>query len=100
MRLEERETCRIRLANTKVSEKTKEGLKQERKDQIVEEMTRKFGKIIIGIHGQEIPKFNENPEVQEWWKVGRERDDNEDQDDSIYQLRNQMKSMQQQFTSS
>ena len=30
-RLEERETCRIRLANTKVSEKTKEGIKEERR---------------------------------------------------------------------
>ena len=51
---------------------------------MVEEMTNKFGKITIGIHGQDIPKFNENPEVKEWWKVGREPEEIVDQEDSIY----------------
>ena len=67
---------------------------------MVEEMTNKFGKITIGIHGQDIPKFNENPEVKEWWKVVREPEEIVDQEDSIYQLRNKMQSVQDQIASS
>lgn len=61
---------------------------------MVDDMTSKFGKISIGIHGHELPKYSENPELKEWWKVGREPEqDVEDSnlDDSIYQLRNQVK---------
>ena len=28
-----------------------------------------FGKIPIGIHGQELPKFAERPSTQQYWKI-------------------------------
>jgi hypothetical protein len=27
-----------------------------------------FGKVSIGVHGKELPKYNEDPEKKEWWK--------------------------------
>lgn len=31
-------------------------------------MTNKFGNVTVGIHGQELPKFNGQNNTKEWWK--------------------------------
>jgi hypothetical protein len=31
-------------------------------------MTSKFGSVTVGIHGQELPKFQHDDTVKEWWK--------------------------------
>ena len=38
---------------------------------MVADNTAKFGNVTIGIHGGELPKFAENLESKEWWRVQR-----------------------------
>ncbi len=28
-----------------------------------------FGKVSIGVHGKELPKYNEDSEKKQWWKL-------------------------------
>jgi hypothetical protein len=28
-----------------------------------------FGKVAIGVHGKELPKYSETDNVKEWWKI-------------------------------
>ncbi len=50
-------------------------LTQERKDQMIQENMHKFGKISIGVHGKELPKFTEKSPMgddkREWWMFQR-----------------------------
>ena len=40
---------------------------------MVADNTSKFGTVTIGIHGGELPKFAENLESKEWWRVQRSK---------------------------
>ena len=38
---------------------------------MVKENMDKFGKVSVGVHGFELPKFRESIEQREWWKMQR-----------------------------
>lgn len=59
-RLKEREDCYIRLAFKEVDGKTKRQLEEERKKEMLEYNMKTFGKVSIGVHGKELPKFAQN----------------------------------------
>lgn len=50
-----------------VTSKVKAHIDKARKDADVENLTSKYGTVIIGIHGQELPKFRDEDD-KEWWK--------------------------------
>lgn len=60
-RLEDREGCFLRKTYKPegVTGRVKAHIDKERKDADVENLTKKYGTVTIGIHGQELPKFNE-----------------------------------------
>lgn len=58
-RLKEREDCFLRIAFKDVDGKTKRQLEEERKKELLENNMRTFGKVSIGVHGKELPKFAE-----------------------------------------
>ena len=35
-----------------------------------------FGKVAIGVHGKELPKFYDNDDAKEWWKKNRNYQEN------------------------
>lgn len=47
---------------------TKGAVVDERKKQIVDDLTKKYGDVTVGIHGQELPKFSAESTTKEWWK--------------------------------
>ena len=57
-RINEREKCHLRLGHKEISGLTKGKIHEERKKQMIENMTQKFGSVTVGIHGQELPKYN------------------------------------------
>ena len=67
-RLEEREGAFLRKTYKGEGQtgKTKAHIDAERKEADIENLTKKYGTVIIGIHGQELPKFNDNS--KEWWR--------------------------------
>lgn len=69
-RLEDREGCFLRKTYKPegVTGRTKAHINKELKDQTIENLTKKYGTVTIGIHGQELPKFNEDVTSKEWWK--------------------------------
>ena len=56
-RLEDREACRQRLGYKEVPTKTKRDVDDQRKQEIIDNLTKKYGQVTVGIHGQELPKF-------------------------------------------
>jgi hypothetical protein len=50
-RLDEREKCLLRLGYKDEVGKTKKLIDEERKRDMVENMTKKFGNVTVGIHG-------------------------------------------------
>ena len=46
----------------------KAALKAKRTHDMIEDMTRKFGDQVLGVHGQELPKFAEGKDTQQYWK--------------------------------
>ena len=67
-RLEERENCLLRLGYKEVMGKTKGQVEDERKKDIIDNLTSKYGDVTVGIHGQELPKFSGDGKTKEWWK--------------------------------
>lgn len=51
-------------ANTK----TYTDIAKQRRQEMVEENTQKFGEQTIGIHGQELPLYMKTEESKHWWK--------------------------------
>lgn len=52
---------------------------EERKKEMLEYNMKTFGKISIGVHGKELPKYSElsnDNAVKEWWKNKQEYNDN------------------------
>jgi hypothetical protein len=48
---------------------TKRKLNHERKQALIEDNMGKFGKVSIGVHGFELPKFRDSLDQKEWWKL-------------------------------
>jgi hypothetical protein len=44
-------------------------LKEKRTKEMIEDMTRKFGAQVLGVHGAELPKFAGHPEDQFYWTL-------------------------------
>ena len=59
-RLKEREDAYIRIAYKDQESKTKHQLEEERKKEMLEYNMKTFGKVSIGVHGKELPKFSES----------------------------------------
>jgi hypothetical protein len=58
-RLYERETCFLRLNYKDTDGHTKRKLEEERKNVMLDYNSKTFGKVAIGVHGMELPKFTE-----------------------------------------
>ena len=58
-RIENRENCIFRLTFKGLDTVTfnKRALKERRTKEMIDDMTRKFGDQVLGVHGQELPKF-------------------------------------------
>ena len=69
-RLEEREGAFLRKTYKPdgVTGKVKAHIDAARKEADVDNLTKKYGTVTIGIHGQELPKFNDENESKTWWK--------------------------------
>ena len=63
-RIENRENCIFRLAFKGHDTVThnKRAIKERRMKEMVKDMTSKFGNQVIGVHGQELPKFQGSKE--------------------------------------
>lgn len=70
-RIENREDCIARLAFKKpdVVSMNKHILKEKRTKEMIEDMTRKFGAQVLGVHGAELPKFAGHPSDQFYWTL-------------------------------
>jgi hypothetical protein len=60
-RLKEREDCYLRIAFKENDGKTKRVIAEERRKDMLEYNMHTFGKVTIGVHGKELPKFSEDP---------------------------------------
>jgi hypothetical protein len=70
-----------------VTGRTKGHITAERKEADVDNLTKKYGTVTIGIHGQELPKFNEEMNSKEWWKVHKGYTENPDCGQSVAWLK-------------
>jgi len=59
-RLKEREDCFLRIAYKDVDGRTKRQIDEERKRDMHEYNMKTFGKVSIGVHGKELPKFSDD----------------------------------------
>lgn len=74
VRLKEREDCYLRIAFKEVDGRTKRQIEEDRKKGMLENYVKKFGKVCIGIHGKELPKYSDmqtGDESKAWWKQKR-----------------------------
>ncbi len=67
-RLEDREACHLRIGYKEIPGKTKGTIEEERKKDIINNLTQKYGNVTVGIHGQELPKFSSDETTKEWWR--------------------------------
>lgn len=63
MRLKEREDCYLRAAYKDQEGRTKRMMDEERKKEMLDYNMKTFGKISIGVHGKELPKYSDDEEV-------------------------------------
>jgi len=54
-RIENREMCHLRAQHKDAPTLTKPVINQRRKEELIEDMTKKFGKVTVGVHGMELP---------------------------------------------
>jgi hypothetical protein len=47
---------------------TKKDIDDRRKQEMIEDMTKKYGNQTVGVHGMELPKFSETHASKAWWK--------------------------------
>lgn len=62
-RLKEREDCFLRVAYKDVDGKTKRQIEEERKKEMLDYNMKTFGKVSIGVHGKELPKYAEEADT-------------------------------------
>lgn len=69
-RIENREDCILRLTFKGVETESKNfrQLKERRVHEMIDDMTQKFGEQVLGVHGQELPKFADNKTSEQYWK--------------------------------
>jgi hypothetical protein len=67
-RIENREMCHLRAQHKEAPTLTKPAIDERRKQELIEDMTKKFGKVTVGVHGMELPQFSENGESKQYWK--------------------------------
>ena len=53
------------------STKTRAGIAEKRRAEMIMENVGKFGDQTIGIHGQELPKYSGTEASKEWFKFAR-----------------------------
>lgn len=70
-RLYERETCFLRIAHKEQEGETKHRLEEKRKKEMLEYNMKIFGRVTIGVHGKELPKYSEEETNKEWWKQSK-----------------------------
>ena len=68
-RIDMRENCKLRLGYKEEPGKTKHVVDEERKRSMIDNMVHKFGNVTVGIHGQELPKYNQDSASKEWWRI-------------------------------
>ncbi len=72
LRLKEREDCFLRIAFKEVDGRTKRQIEEDRKKEMLENNMKKFGKVCIGVHGKELPKYSDlESDDKAWWKQKR-----------------------------
>ena len=61
-RIENREACILRLTfkGLETVSKNMDIIKQKRTQELIDDMTMKFGDQVLGVHGAELPKFADN----------------------------------------
>jgi hypothetical protein len=67
-RIEQREMCHLRAQHKEKAGLTRPEIDARRKVDMITDMTKKFGKVTVGVHGMELPKFSETAESKLWWK--------------------------------
>ena len=69
-RIENRENCILRLTfkGLETESKNLRSIKEKRVREMIDDMTNKFGDQVLGVHGQELPKFAENEKDQYYWR--------------------------------
>lgn len=50
-RLEDRESCQLRLGYKDTQGKTKGVIVEQRKKEVIDNLTKKYGQVTVGIHG-------------------------------------------------
>ena len=74
-RIEEREMCHLRAQHKTEPTLTKPHIEARRRQDMIVDMTKKFGTVTVGVHGMELPKFSESEMSKHWWKyLPRESD--------------------------
>ena len=68
-RLKQRESCFLRVQYKENDGKTKKKVEEDRKKEMVEYNSKTFGKVAIGVHGKELPKFKDEKDSKVWWKL-------------------------------
>ena len=68
-RLHDRENCFFRKQYKQEESRTKKTLDEERKKEMLEYNVKTFGKVAIGVHGKELPKYRAEDSTKEWWKM-------------------------------
>lgn len=66
-RLKEREDCHLRINFKEVEGRTKRQIEEERKKDMLEYNMATFGRVSVGVHGKELPKFSEEPGASKYW---------------------------------
>ena len=67
-RLHEREDCILRLGYKEEERPTMGAIKDRRKQEGIDYNMKTFGRVSIGVHGKELPKFYQSA-TQQWWKL-------------------------------
>lgn len=66
--MKDREGAFQRLSFKDHPTKTLRSITEERKKAMIEENMEKFGRISIGVHGIELPKFNVCDDTKQYWR--------------------------------
>ena len=56
-RLKERENCFLRIAYKDTDSKTKRQIEEERRKEMLDYNMKTFGRVSIGVHGKDLPKY-------------------------------------------
>lgn len=68
-RIENREACILRLTYKGLDtiSHNQQFIKDKRKNDMIYDMTKKFGDQVLGVHGQELPRFADVEQEQKYW---------------------------------